>query len=210
MAYLISPVAQGQLFNNQGKPLAGGKVFAYVGGSFSTLQSTYTDSTGATANPNPLTLDASGRAPAMFLDTNNTYNIVVTAPDGTTVLQTFQFVSPDFADVMFKTGGNALTGAQTVAFVTLTPGATINTDARLSNNFVVTLNQNSTLANPTNLRDGGIYAWVVVTGGFTLAYGNKFRWANGTVPTVAGTSLVVGQYVAATDIILATAGLSYA
>jgi microcystin-dependent protein len=92
MAFSVSPVLTGQLFNNQGKPLAGGKVFSYVGGSFSTLQSTYTTDAGTTANPNPLTLDASGRVPPMFLDADLLYNIALTASDGTTVIQTFQNV----------------------------------------------------------------------------------------------------------------------
>ena len=216
MAYILSPVLQGQVFTNQGKPAAGYKVFAYQAGSFSTLVPTYTNSTGAVANPNPVTLDASGRVPPIFLDTNVTYNLVLTQADGTTVVQSFNNPTTQLSDVMFKTGGNALTGAQTVAFVTLTDAASIETDARLSNNFVVTLGGNRTLANPSNLRDGGIYAWVIRqngTGGFTLAYGNKFKFPNGVLPTIAAgandVSIIVGQYIATLDILLCTFALDY-
>lgn len=93
MAYRISPVFNGQLFNNQGKPLAGGRIIAYVGGSFSTLAPIYANHLGTTSRTNPMILDASGRAPAFFLETGNLYNLVLTASDGTTVLQTFENIS---------------------------------------------------------------------------------------------------------------------
>lgn len=106
------------------------------------------------------------------------------------------------------TGGNTLTGAQTVAFVALTDAATIATDAALSNHFSVTLGGNRTLANPTNMRDGGIYNWRIKqdgTGSRTLAYGSKFKWPGGTAPTLstAGGRIdrITGQYHAADDVL---------
>lgn len=44
-----------------GNPLAGGKLYSYVAGT-STPLATYTDSSGATPNTNPVILDSSGRA----------------------------------------------------------------------------------------------------------------------------------------------------
>jgi hypothetical protein len=106
------------------------------------------------------------------------------------------------------TGGNSLTGAQTVAFVALTDAATIATDAGLSNHFSVTLGGNRTLANPTNMRDGGIYNWRITqdgTGSRTLAYGSKFKWPGGTAPVLSTAAnaidRITGQYVAADDVI---------
>jgi len=106
------------------------------------------------------------------------------------------------------TGGNAFTGAQSVAFEPLTDGVTINTNAGLSNHFRVTLGGNRTLANPTNLRDGGIYNWRIKqdgTGARTLAYGSKFKWPGGIVPalttTASAVDRIVGQYIAADDVI---------
>ena len=46
--------------NGQIGPLNGGKVYFYVAGT-STPQDTYTDSTGKTANANPVILDSAGR-----------------------------------------------------------------------------------------------------------------------------------------------------
>lgn len=104
-------------------------------------------------------------------------------------------------DLASLVGGNAFTGAQTVAFQALTDAATIDTDAALSNHFLVTLGGNRTLANPTNLRDGGIYNFYVKqdgTGARTLAYGSLFKWPGGTAPTLtaAGNSLdiIIAQY----------------
>lgn len=47
--------------DNNGNPLAGGKLFTYAAGT-STPLATYTDSTGGTPNANPVVLDQFGRA----------------------------------------------------------------------------------------------------------------------------------------------------
>lgn len=98
-------------------------------------------------------------------------------------------------------GGNAFQGAQTVEFEDLADAATINTDAALSNHFLVTLGGNRTLANPTNLRDGGIYNFYIKqdgTGARTLAYGSLFKWPGGTAPTLTAAAnsldIVIAQY----------------
>lgn len=106
------------------------------------------------------------------------------------------------------TGGNAFTGAQTVAFQALTDAASIATDAALSNHFLVTLGGNRTLANPTNLRDGGIYNFYVKqdgTGSRSLGYGSLFKWPGASVPvlTTAANSLdlIIAQYSATLNIL---------
>ena len=48
-------------FDANGNPLAAGKLYAYAAGG-STPLDTFTDSTGNTANANPVILDAAGRA----------------------------------------------------------------------------------------------------------------------------------------------------
>ena len=54
-----SPVMQ--FFDANGEPLVGGKLFTYAAGTTTPL-ATYTDSTGATANTNPVILDSRGEA----------------------------------------------------------------------------------------------------------------------------------------------------
>lgn len=72
--------------------------------------------------------------------------------------------------------------------LSLTDGATINTNAGLAEAFRVTLGGNRTLANPTNMADGRTYVWRIKqdgTGSRTLSYGSKFKWPAGTPPTLS-------------------------
>ena len=57
-----------QFFNNNGVPLAGGKIYTYAAGT-STPQTTYTSRSGLTANTNPIILDAAGRTPEQIWST---------------------------------------------------------------------------------------------------------------------------------------------
>jgi hypothetical protein len=59
MTATLSPKAQ--FFTAAGVPLVGGKLFTYASGTTVPL-ATYTDSTGVTANTNPVILDSRGEA----------------------------------------------------------------------------------------------------------------------------------------------------
>jgi len=74
--------------------------------------------------------------------------------------------------------------------VTLTDGATITPDFSTSNNFVVTLGGNRTLANPTNVVAGQSGFIAIVqdgSGSRTLGYGTHFDFPAGTAPTLTTT-----------------------
>jgi len=58
---VVTPTAKTQFIDAAGAPLAGGKLYTYVAGT-TTPQASYTDSTGATLNSNPVILDARGEA----------------------------------------------------------------------------------------------------------------------------------------------------
>lgn len=62
MAVNLSPLAGAgwQFFDNDGVPLAGGRLYTYLAGT-TTAATTYTSSSGADANPNPIILDSTGR-----------------------------------------------------------------------------------------------------------------------------------------------------
>ena len=65
----------------------------------------------------------------------------------------------------------------------LVAGPTISVDAALSNIFTVTLNQNATLNNPTNLAAGGRYTFIITqdgTGSQTLAFDTVYKFKNGS------------------------------
>lgn len=61
MAVALSPLPKFVAYDNNGAPLAGGKLYTYIASSTTPL-ATFTDATGATANPNPTILDSAGRA----------------------------------------------------------------------------------------------------------------------------------------------------
>ena len=58
---VLTPVAKMQFFDVTGAPLVGGLLYTYSAGT-TTPQVTYTDSTGAQANTNPVVLNARGEA----------------------------------------------------------------------------------------------------------------------------------------------------
>lgn len=78
---LLPPIFQ--FFDNNGDPLEGGKVFTYAAGT-TTKQATYTDSTGASAAPNPIQLDAAGRPESGMgaIWGNGAYKFIVQDADG--------------------------------------------------------------------------------------------------------------------------------
>ena len=89
------------------------------------------------------------------------------------------------------------TAAQRGEVTTLTDAANISVDFAASNNFVVTLADNRTLDNPTNIvagQSGSIFIVQDGTGSRTLAYGSYYDFAGGTAPTLTtGTASAVDR-----------------
>lgn len=81
------------------------------------------------------------------------------------------------------------TAAHNFKATTLTDAATIVWDVASNQVASVTLGGNRTLANPTNVKEGGTYILVVTQGqaGYTLSYGNMFKWPNGVAPVIGAT-----------------------
>lgn len=80
MAVNLSPVygVAGQLFDNNGNPLAGGRIFTYLAGT-TTNATVYTSSSGNVAHSNPIILDGAGRVPSgeIWLTDGILYKFVV-------------------------------------------------------------------------------------------------------------------------------------
>lgn len=74
MATDVAPCFWRKFTDDDGEPLASGKVYTYTAGT-STPLATYTDSTGNTANANPVILDPTGYAPLWLA--NSSYKFVV-------------------------------------------------------------------------------------------------------------------------------------
>jgi hypothetical protein len=84
-----------QFFDDNGDPLAGGKLYAYAAGT-TTPKDTYTTAAGGTANANPVILDAAGRA-TIFLSGS------------------YKFTLHTSADVLVKTTDNVSAFASSIS-----------------------------------------------------------------------------------------------
>lgn len=73
---LSNPVPQ-HFDKGTNAPLSGGQMFFFEPGSTVTPKDTFTDDTEATANANPVILDANGKEPSIF--GNGSYNVVLRA-----------------------------------------------------------------------------------------------------------------------------------
>lgn len=94
------------------------------------------------------------------------------------------------SDSLVLTGSFSINGQARVEPVTLVDEATIAVDCSLSNNFIVGLEGNRTLGNPTNLVGGSVYNFTFKqdgTGSRTLAYASKYKFSGGTAPTLTTT-----------------------
>jgi len=87
MAVNLSPLAGAgwQFFDNNGVILSGGLLYTYAAGT-TTPQTTYTSSSGATANSNPIVLDSAGRVTGeIWLTGNLSYKFVLNTSLGVTI-----------------------------------------------------------------------------------------------------------------------------
>jgi hypothetical protein len=87
MAVNLSPFAGAgwQFFDNNGVILSGGLLYTYAAGT-TTPQTTYTSSSGATANSNPIVLDSAGRVSGeIWLTSNLSYKFVLNTFLGVTI-----------------------------------------------------------------------------------------------------------------------------
>lgn len=88
------------------------------------------------------------------------------------------------------------TAAQRGSIGTLTSGATVTPDFSSSNNFTLTLGENLTIDNPTNLgvgQSGSIFLVQDATGSRTAAWGSYWDFAGGTAPTLTTTADAVDR-----------------
>ena len=83
------------------------------------------------------------------------------------------------------------TAGQRGEITTLTPAATVTPDMADSNNFTLTLDQNTEIANPSNDtagQSGSIFIIQDGTGGWTVSWGTDWEFAGGTAPTMTTTA----------------------
>ena len=88
------------------------------------------------------------------------------------------------------------TAAQRGAITVLNSGSTVTPNFSASNNFTLTLGENLTIDNPTNLgvgQSGSIFLVQDATGSRTAAWGSYWDFAGGTAPTLTTTADAVDR-----------------
>jgi hypothetical protein len=88
----LTPTPKQQFFDANGNPLVLGKVYTYAGGTTTPI-ATYVDQVGATANTNPIILDARGMA-NIWLQPTVSYKFLVTDSNDVTQFTTDNIVVP--------------------------------------------------------------------------------------------------------------------
>lgn len=107
-----------QFVDANGAPMSSGTLTFYAAGTV-TPQNTYTDSTGNTANSNPITLNSRGETPnEVWLTSGATYKLVLKDSSGTTVWTVDNISGVN--DVAAQTGSEWIASGLTPTFVSST------------------------------------------------------------------------------------------
>ena len=136
--------AGAQFFDDNGVPLAGGKVFTYAAGTTTPL-ATYTTAAGTVANTNPIILDAAGRTPnEIWLAVGTLYKFIVkTSTD--VLIGTYDGLPPINDPYSINallgsiTGTNAIAAVATPAITEYAAGATYSFIAANTNTAATTI-----------------------------------------------------------------------
>jgi len=132
-----------QLFNDNGDPLTGGKIYTYLAGSSSSIPATtYTSSTGDIPHTNPIILDAAGRVPnngEIWLTNGTNYLFIIKDSTDVLTIGTFDYIpgindssdvaalSANLANASDATKGDALIGFRQSSSAGILAGATART-----------------------------------------------------------------------------------
>ena len=108
MSVSPSPIGgfAGQFFDNNGTPLAGGKLFTYGAGT-TTPQTTYTSASGAVPHTNPIVLDSAGRVPGgeIWLTNALAYKFVIETATAILIGTYDNVVTPTAGEITFTQAG---------------------------------------------------------------------------------------------------------
>lgn len=164
----LMPPIKTQFFDSNGNPAAGGKVYTWMAGTNNTAKASYTDSTGDTANTNPVTLDSAGMA-AIWL--SGYYHIQAYDSAGNLIAD---------ADNVSSMPNTVLTQSQWVSQnITLTyvDGDNFSTPGTLTTTFEVGLRVKATVS------AGDIYGTISAStaGGTPVVTTVTVTWDSGTL-----------------------------
>jgi hypothetical protein len=105
MTTQLSPLPVQRFYDNNNNPLSGGQLWTYQAGT-STPQATYTDSTGGTANANPVVMNARGEA-NVWLTQGQAYKFVLKDASSNTIWTTDQIIGGVTSDFLTNLANTA-------------------------------------------------------------------------------------------------------
>lgn len=145
MAYNLSAFAGAgaQFFDDNGDPLTGGLLYVYTAGT-TTPATTWTSNSGASANTNPIVLDAAGRTPAeIWLNSGSTYKFIAKTSTGTLIGTYDNIPAIDdptvFNNLITVTGTNTLIGTSVPPATAYVAGMTLSFVVVNTNSGAVTI-----------------------------------------------------------------------
>ena len=141
-----------QFFDDNGNPLSGGRLYTYDAGG-TTPKATYSDAAGATANANPVVLDAAGRA-TVFLD-GTTYRFDLKTSGDVLVRSTDNIQSFAVAQSNITNSSLALMPANSVKANTAATSSTPSDLSISTNSLVGRLGGNLVSIDANQFRQGG-------------------------------------------------------
>jgi len=159
----------------------------YVKEGSSLVDASSTDITAKADLASP-TFTGTPAAPTAAVSTNTTqvattaFVVAEIADEVGTTVQAFD------ADTAKTDVAQTFTAAQRGTITALTSGATVTPDFADSNNYSLVLDQNLTIANPTNVtagQGGSIFLVQDGTGSRTSAWGTSWDFVGGTAPTLS-------------------------
>jgi len=145
MAYNLSAFAGAgaQFFDSNGTPLAGGLLYVYTAGT-TTPATSWTTNSGASANTNPIVLNAAGRTPfEIWLNSGVTYKFALYTATGVLIGTYDNIPAIDdptvFNNLITVTGTNALIGTSVPPYTSYVAGMTLSFVPVATNTGAVTL-----------------------------------------------------------------------
>jgi hypothetical protein len=145
MAYNLSAFAGAgaQFFDSNGVPLAGGLLYVYTAGT-TTPATTWTTSSGAVANTNPIVLNAAGRTPyEIWLNSGVTYKFALYTSTNVLIGTYDNIPAIDdptvFNNLITVTGTNDLIGTSVPPYTSYVAGMTLSFIPVATNTGAVTI-----------------------------------------------------------------------
>jgi len=205
----VMPVPKQQFLDNNGNPLAAGKLYTYAAGTTTPL-ATYTDVGLSVANANPVILDSAGRA-TVFLTSASYKFVLATSADVTIWTQdNVSSVAPFNVDLdITGTAGEAISAGELVYLAAGTGGTTAGrwykADADLAYASLTASQWGMAPSAIAAAASGSIRVTGRVTGLSGLSTGSDYfasATAGALTPTAPTNALKVGRADSATSLIL--------